>query len=206
MAKKTQSNVPLNFIDLRKSNSKARPQLIQDIIQPELKRRWFLGLSILKRLSRTHLLFSIIILIVIIAVGLKLFIPAYDPVPNSVQLAVNFQIYYPDQSKLPIGYTLEVHSFSASNQAVVYAIRNNLGQTLSVSVQSRPSAAQMSYFNTSIIALHTSLNTSIGTALIGAINSQTVVSLPVNKSWILITAPGDISQSKLKQVIESFKK
>ena len=205
MAKQTRSNVLLNFTDLRKSNSKARPQLIQDIIQPDLKRRWFLGRSILKRLSRAQLLLSVVILIVIIALCLKLLIPTYDPVPKSVQSAVSFEVYYPDQSKLPIGYTLEVHSFSASTQAVVYVIRNNLGQNLNVSVQSLPSAAQMSYFNTSIIPLHTSVNTSIGTALIGAINSQTVVSLPVNKSWILITAPGNINQSKLEQVIESFK-
>ena len=155
--------------------------------------------------AKIIVLFCIVILIVVVSLCLRLLGPPYDPIPLSVRQTVSFRIYYPDQSKLPIGYSLDIKSISASNQAVVYVIRSNSGQKLNVSIQARPSAAQLIYFDNSIIALHTQINTNIGKALIGAINSQAVLSLPVGGSWILITAPGSFNQSTLQRVIDTFK-
>src|ERR1035437_9493874 len=34
-----------------------------------------------------------------------------DPVPLTIRHGVNFNVYYPDQTKLPAGYTLDTNSF-----------------------------------------------------------------------------------------------
>jgi len=53
--------------------------------------------------------------------------------------------------------------------------------------------------------LHTTLNTNVGVATIGALNNQSVVSLPTNtNAWLLITAPGNTNQDNLKTIIKSL--
>lgn len=130
-----------------------------------------------------------------------------SPVPTAIQQSINFPIYYPDSKKLPTGYSLDTGSFSKGQGAVIYKINYGKNQHIIVSVQQKPSDQAIKSFDTKYIPLHTDITTAIGTAKIGAIDTHAVVSLPTSgNSWLLMTAPSDINQNQLKQVIRSIKK
>ena len=137
-----------------------------------------------------------------------------SPVPRNIQSKVDFPIYYPDQKKLPTGYRLNPDSFKAPQaNGVVYEVDYGNGKRMVFSVQPKPSDNALQTFNSSYIPLRTDYQTPSGTAEIGAYNdngkitTETLVSLPTNdKTWLLITAPYDINQAQLKQVLSSLKK
>lgn len=161
-----------------------------------------------RRLVRKKVLSFIAIVILVIGAVLGGWVYSHrdtSPIPKSIQKAVNFPIYYPDPKKLPAGYSLDINSFSTSGQAVVYQV-NNGSTKLVFSLQQKPSDQALQQFYTQHIPLHTTVQTVVGTATIGAIGTQTVVSLPTAKgSWILITAPGNYDQNKLKSILMSIR-
>lgn len=128
-----------------------------------------------------------------------------NPVPLSVRQSVGFPVYYPDTKKLPDGYTFVADSFSASGQAVVYRI--NHGQDhLVFTLQQKPSALDISNFYTAHMPLHLDFQTPSGTATLGVIGRQTVISLPTkSNTWILITAPTNMDQGQLEKVVQSIR-
>ena len=163
-----------------------------------------------KKSRRKRWIFGVLILLILSAGAASGWIFTHrdkSPVPKSVQSAVSFPIYYPDQKKLPNGYTLDTGSFSAGqDNAVIYKIHYGDNKTIAVTVQVKPPSSALQNFYSTRIPLHTTVNTSVGTATVGAIGTQTIVSLPTNgNSWLLITAPGNIDQSQLKQVLQAFK-
>lgn len=200
---KTKNKQPANFVDLR-GKPKSQSQSFQDIISPELKHSYRLGFNWLQRLSRVQRIVGVVVIVCLVAIAVSLFGSSSDPVPLSVRKAVSFKVYYPLQSNLPNGYTLDTTSFTTTKQTVIYAVDYDNGQKINVSVQAQPSAAQLSYFNSHYIAVHSDLSTAIGTAVIGSIDSQSVVSLPAGKSWILLVAPGNINQTALKQTVQAL--
>jgi hypothetical protein len=202
---KTSKKRPPNFVDLRGPRLNSRTQLVQDVLHPRLKRRYRLGLNRLKRLGLTHLAILAIVIIGLVILGFKAFAPAPDPVPLVARQAVTFPIYYPLHSELPAGYSLDTTSFSATNQVVIYAIYGGSGQKINVSVQAKPSTAQISYFNSQIIPKHAQFTTKLGTVTMGSVGSQEIASLPTNgHSWILLNASTNINQIQLKQVIKAL--
>jgi len=131
--------------------------------------------------------------------------PPPDPVPLSIRDDVNFTVYYPDQRKLPAGYNLDTGSFTSNNLAVVYKVnyRNN---TLVFSIQQKPSTPHIQAFYAKNLPLHNNVNTSIGTAAVGVIGTQTFASLPTNgNAWIIITGPPNTDQAKLAEVLQAIK-
>lgn len=206
MLRQNKSKSPTNFIDLRNSRKKNRSQqLIQDILPPKFRKRWFYSLSVIKRLSKTQISVGVIVLVLLIFIFIKLFIPPYNPVPKSIRQAVNFQVYYPNPDRLPIGYTLDESSFSSGNNAVLYSVSYGGKQKLIFTEQLKPSATELQNFDTSVIPLNTSLETNIGKATIGAARGETLVSLPTTGStWIIMTGPYATPQNQLKQVLEAF--
>jgi len=154
----------------------------------------------------------IIILVVTGEFGRVIFIKNDSPVPKMVIKAVNYPIYYPDQKKLPSGYMLNINSFKnpVANGAY-YTVTYNTGKQIIFSLQEKPSDRDLEAFINNYIVLHNDYQTSSGLAKIGAYNNhgvlETLISLPTNdKTWLIITAPPDINQNQLKQVLSSLRK
>jgi hypothetical protein len=132
-----------------------------------------------------------------------------SPVPAAVTSAVNFPIYYPNPSKLPAGFTLNQSSFKyVPRQGVLYYVNYDSGKKLIFTVQQKPSAGELANFDKQYLAIHRQVLTLVGTATIGAINDQTVVSLPTDSNaWIIMTGPADIyANDDLSQVLKSLQK
>ena len=135
-----------------------------------------------------------------------------SPVPKAVTQAVNFPVYYPDPKKLPAGYNLDQNSFTISpkKNGVAYSVSYDNGKKIVFSVQTKPSDSELQSFNSNYIPLRIDYQTPAGQAEIGAYNNhgnvQTLVSLPTRTTaWIVVTAPYDTNQVKLKQVLSSLK-
>jgi hypothetical protein len=134
-----------------------------------------------------------------------------SPIPKSLRNSVNFTVYYPDPKKLPTGYSLNVSSFQiAQKNGVLYYVTYDGDKKIAFSVQEKISDVDLQSFYTNYMPLHQDFATPAGKAQIGASSSsgaeKTLVSLPTNtNTWLLITAPLDINQDKLKQVLSSIR-
>lgn len=163
--------------------------------------------------KRRFFLVSGVLVLAVIIVGLiwRLAGASSSPVPASIRSGAGFPVYYPQQSKLPPGYTLDTGSFRrASGGVIVYSINSSDDQNLSVTEEAQPPSNIIDTFIKNYIPLHSSLTTGLGQAQIGAYgqkpNFHAVASLPINQGpWLIITAPPDIKQSVLKQIVESLK-
>jgi hypothetical protein len=173
----------------------------------------------IKQTLRTYrqALYTLMTILAIVVIGLSMSFlynhlvrrqsAKFDPVPLAIRSSVNFTVYYPDPGKLPAGYTLNTQSFSGSGVAVVYNVDYSGNQKLVFSVQEKPSSTAIQTFYANHLPLHTNVSTSVGTAAVGAIGSQAVVSLPTNgDAWIIVTTPSNINQSQLRQVLQAITK
>lgn len=135
-----------------------------------------------------------------------------DPVPSSIRASVSYHIYYPDPAKLTGGYVLDTSSFTSPRPGVVlYSINYGNNKKLVVSEQPQPDASTIQAFYANYIPLRNSLRAALGEAQIGAYKNgdtlQTVASLPVAQGpWVIVTAPGDIHQQELQQVLDALRK
>lgn len=169
-----------------------------------------------RRFSRRNLIIGGGVVVILVAVGLGAFFrygrASSSPVPAQVRKAVTFPIYYPEQQKLPAGYTLDMASFHLAQPGVViYSVMNQGGQRLLFSEEQKPDSSVIDKFTSSYIPLHTGLKTSLGEAQLGAYgtgkNLRTVISLPINRGpWLILTAPPASSHDDLLQVIRSLVK
>lgn len=130
-----------------------------------------------------------------------------SPVPASIRSVAPFPVYYPEQKSLPPGYKLDVGSFSSPvKNGVAYKVTYDGAKQIVFSVQAKPSDSELQTFNSNYIPLRIDYQTPVGQAEIGAYHNGTLVSLPViNGPWIIITAPPDIDQGQLKQVLRSMR-
>jgi hypothetical protein len=151
--------------------------------------------------------------LLVLFVGVTIFvqqqISADGPVPSDVSKAVNFSVYYPNQSKLPAGYTLDDASFRlADTNVIVYSVRKN-GEQLVFSETQTPDTSIVDKFTSSYIPLHNTISTKLGKAAMGAAgqgtNLKTIVSLPIsNGPWLIVTAPANTKQSDMRQILQSL--
>ncbi|MDB5182323.1 MAG: hypothetical protein JWO47_107 [Candidatus Saccharibacteria bacterium] len=136
-----------------------------------------------------------------------------SPVPKAIRASVNFPVYYPDQKKLPVGYTLDLHSFKNPHpNTLLYNVTYGNGKKLVFALQVKPSDDDIQSFYANLIPLRNKMDVPAGHAEIGAYNNggkidtQSVISLPTaTNTWIIITGPGDIDQGQLKQVLTSIR-
>lgn len=162
------------------------------------------------KISLIYFIFSSLFIAVVLILGLIYLLNKksnYLPYPISEQAVkqLGFNIYYPDRQLLPGGYSLNMNSFSSANQVLIFSVSYNNNQNIVFSEQMKPSDSRIQTFYSKYIPLNTSLSTSIGVATIGAITTQTIASLPTNtNTWIIITAPRNINQAKLGQVIKAI--
>jgi len=130
-----------------------------------------------------------------------------SPVPKNIRQNVSFPIYYTDQKKLPSGFTLNPNSFkNPQKDGVLFTVIYDGGKKLVFTEQTKPSNDELGYFNSKYIPIHRQILTSVGTATIGAINQETVVSLPTDNNWIIMTGPSKIDQASLDTVLKSLTK
>ena len=135
-----------------------------------------------------------------------------SPIPKSISSAVSYAVYYPANSRLPVGYSLDKSSIELVNPKVVILVVKYSGNNMVVfNEQANPGASVISQYQTNYIPIHTTVWTPLGNAILGAYNDghsiKTVASLPVtNGPWIIITAPSNINQTKLKEVLDSMTK
>jgi hypothetical protein len=134
-----------------------------------------------------------------------------SPAPDSIQADSGSGVYYPNAAKLPAGYTFDSSSINqAADGVTILSVKGGSDKSVSISQQAQPDSDVIENFIKTYIPLHTTISTSLGQAEMGASgqssNLKTVVSLPVKDGpWLIITAPADISQPELKQIIESLK-
>ena len=163
-------------------------------------------------LRKTLILVTLLIVVSGIGFGSWLYLNSESPVPSTISKSVSFPVYYPESKKLPQGYSLDKGSFNSPEQGVVvYSINYDDAKKLSISVQEKPEDSKIEEFYSNYIPLRNKIQTELGEAEIGAYgpenNVKTVASLVANnRSWIIITAPYDIDQDQLKQVLNSLRK
>lgn len=166
-----------------------------------------------RRRPGRKLLFSLILICLIAAGGgaaWRLAKPPASPVPADIKSAVHFPIYYPEQKKLPAGYTLDASSFQQQESGVVIYNISHGGQHLSISEEAQPAQNVIDGFIKNYIPLHNAYPAKLGQVLIGAYGKasdlHTLASLPVNNGpWLLISAPSDTKQSDLVQIVQALK-
>lgn len=128
-------------------------------------------------------------------------------VPSSISRRVSFPVFYPDPKKIPNGYKIEEKSFSATKQAVVYAVNYGDGKKVAFTIQPAPSEDNLKMFYTNKLPLHNELTTPVGPGVIGALENQTFASVVAEtNTWVIARAPLDIPQSQLKQLLLSLTK
>lgn len=165
------------------------------------------------RLPRPLLVTGLLVAIVM-AGGITFFVQRMangSPVSSDVQKAVTFPVYYPRQSKLPVGYQLDDTSFRLADTGVVIYSVQVRGQQLVFSEQQTPEGSVIDKFTSSYIPLHNTITTDRGKAAIGAAgqgsNLKTIVSLPITHGpWLIITAPANTKQSDVQQILQSLTK
>jgi hypothetical protein len=126
-------------------------------------------------------------------------------VPYGIRQRVDFTIYYPDNNKMPAGYRYNPSTLHATKNAADYAIDKDGTQLFAVTIQSKPSAAALQTFYTHNLPLSTIIVTPIGTANVGTINLQSVISLPTNgNSWLILTTPQPIQTATLTKILNAM--
>jgi hypothetical protein len=176
---------------------------IEDIKRPAAQTPQKKPLKIKKLLIGTLFIVLIAVVISVLLVVNK----NTSPIPKDIQKSVSFPVYYPDTSKLPAGFSLDKSSITKPQpDVVVYSVKYGNGKKIIFSVQKKPSDSDIKAFNSQRISLHTEVSTPIGKAEVGAIGDQSVTSLSTNsKSWIIITAPYEMSYKKLTPVLNALR-
>jgi hypothetical protein len=161
---------------------------------------------------RGRFVLAVSILVVVLILVFTLVPQPSVPIPKSILSAVSFPIYYPDQSTLPAGYTLELNSFQLINPGVVF-FSVSYGQNkdfIVFSEEKMPSNSVTRQFASDYIPLHTPINTPYGQGIFGAYNNgsgslKSVISLPIqNGPWLIVTAPSNINHNQFVKVIDSL--
>lgn len=161
--------------------------------------------------GRFTLLMGVVALVLVLVVVLAGSAPS--PISKVISNAVAFPIYYPDPNRLPANYTLNQNSIMVVKPGVVIFNVAIAGQKQNIvfSEEVRPSDATMNSFLANYIPLHTDFNTPLGSASVGAYNDgneiKSVISLPINNGpWIIVTAPGSISNAVFESVVNALVK
>jgi hypothetical protein len=150
-----------------------------------------------------------ICLLIILGGGAAFFlVRSHSPVPKSIAKQVDFPVYYPDQKKLPGGYSLNTTSFTSPDKGVVvYSVQYGQNDKLVFSEQPKPSNAELDNFNKQRIPIHVEFTTKFGKAELGIIGQQAVVNVLLKDNvWVIITGPQTLREKDVSPVIAALKK
>jgi len=160
-------------------------------------------------LIKLSLIFGSILLIVVAILGIHSFQQGRKPiVPESITSSVKYSVYYPDPKKLPQGFTLDKQSIrSPAQNGVTYTVLYEKTKKIIFNLQAAATDKELATFRSTYIPKRVSYTTPVGDAEVGASGNSLLVSIPVSGGpWIVVTAPGDISQDNLKQVLNTLVK
>lgn len=168
-----------------------------------LKHRPWLALA-----NRKNSLIAIVSLIVIGgAVGTVALRPqSADPVPVSIRHALKFDVYYPKDT-VPKSHAFNSSDFSIQDNglALTFAVGVPGGPNLVISEQTKPTSEALALFYKTRMPLTVPIYSPVGTAQLGGLNNETVVSLPTTtNTWIIATAPFNADQGKIKQILSTM--
>jgi hypothetical protein len=125
--------------------------------------------------------------------------------PVKLADSVSFDLYYPDQKKLPDGYVADGSKASTNGQVVIYSVKYD-NKAIVLTIQKKPSMSDIENFYSKQLPIRNTITTRIGTATISSLNSQKFASVLTNgDSWIIITAPEDIDSQAFQQVVQSLR-
>lgn len=126
------------------------------------------------------------------------------PFPSAILKTADVHLYCPNETTLPSAVTSNVRHATTNNQTVIYDIHDG-SVTLAVSLQEKPSDAQLANFVQNLIPLHIDTQTTIGTAQTGVSNNRSLTSLPTpTDTWIIVTAPASYDTNRLVMILKAF--
>ena len=125
--------------------------------------------------------------------------------PKSLEKeAENLQLYCMDERKLPKGVISNTKTADYGEGAVVFTLKDGKN-TLNVSLQQKPKGDMLSKFIVGVIPLNFDVQTPVGKAKTGVYQGQSITSLEAGqKTWVLITGPGDYSPDRLTVLLKLF--
>jgi hypothetical protein len=124
--------------------------------------------------------------------------------PTLRQQVGSLKLYCLNASKLPAGVTTQSSRATYGNGAVLFPIQDG-ANTLSVTLQPKPTKDQLTNFTANLIPLHFDVNTPVGKAQTGISQGRSLTSLPTNTStWIILTAPKDYNIDRLTKILKAF--
>lgn len=122
-----------------------------------------------------------------------------DPVPNAIQKAVVFPVYYP--SPIPKGYNYKAGSWKIEDGMVFYELQNG-NRSITFGEQSTPSNLP----KLTDIPSFNNLDTSIGKAAIGANGTQPAAVIATKSTLIAINSDStDIASSTISGIAQSMR-
>jgi hypothetical protein len=118
---------------------------------------------------------------------------------------VQIPLYYP--TTLPAGLSVVSNSFRIpETNTVVFDIQSS-GGLIAVSEQPRPSETQfdINNFYTNDVSNPTQFLTALGQATVGTLSTgKWFGSLLTDQTWIIVTAPANVSDSRLHDVLSAM--
>jgi hypothetical protein len=194
------SNVPIKV----KANREAEPpkpfSLPEETIsRPEHKPRY----KSKRRYFKFKLLLILILLTASASTAYILLRPQYL-IPKTIQQQMELTLYYP--SKLPSGYIVDKNSFQVSNQVLTFSASNNEDKIL-FTIQERPPNFDYPTFYTKGLTQADQFSTPLGQAGVGNANSRLIGSLPVDKTWVLLSSTSaKVKSADFREILLNMKK
>lgn len=126
--------------------------------------------------------------------------PAVDPIPQSIQRAATFSLYYPKD--VPV----DSHSMSLTNNGTLltYTVQYQ-GATIYVSVQPRPHVFNIDTLSKQL-SDPTQFLTAIGSAAVGELSNRRVGSVETSDSWIFVSSTLNTPSTTVASLLKQFTK
>lgn len=153
-----------------------------------------------RRLMRLPIALAFIPLVLVALCGIVLWYAVLrhpNPFPPTIH-AAKYSLFYP--RVLPPGFYIDKNSFEQTSAVTTYTIVYGGDKKLIFTMQPKPSNFNFEDFHKE----GKRLNSPIGQAYAGAVNERTVVSIPTDNSWLLISVPSEIKTSDLQKVLSGL--
>lgn len=194
------SNVPIKV----KADSKAElPKPITLPEEPSSRPKTKPKRKSKRRYFKLKLLTILILLAASVLTAYVLLRPQYL-IPKNIQQQMELTLYYP--TKLPSGYVVDRNSFQVSNQVLTFSASNKEHKIL-FTIQERPPNFDYPAFYTKGLTQSDQFSTPFGQAGVGNANSRLIGSLPIDKTWILLSSTSTkVKSADFREILQNMKK
>lgn len=129
-----------------------------------------------------------------------------SPFTTDIRSSVSFPLYYP--TKYPSGYHLDPASISSNGQAVLYQVKGDSTDALTifVSIQAKPTGMNFDDFYNKHLTEPTSHITSNGPVVVGTDSRGTFGGLLTKNDWVLVTMADETASSKVLTILSNLYK